>query len=96
MQAAAFGYTGIVVAALARYNPLGVVIAALCLGGVTNAGYKLQGPDFPLGLVGIIEGVVLFCVLGCELLSRRRLRIERVAATPAVDDSATRLQGSNA
>ena len=52
LQAAAFGYTGIVVAALARYNPLAVCLVAVLIGGLLNAGYTLQGPDFPSGLVG--------------------------------------------
>ena len=44
LQAAAFGYTGIVVAALARYNPFAVCLVAVLIGGLLNAGYTLQGP----------------------------------------------------
>ena len=77
LQAAAFGYTGIVVAALARYNPLAVCLVAVLIGGLLNAGYTLQGPDFPSGLVGVMQGIILFCALGGELLLRYRLRIRR-------------------
>ena len=35
---AGYGYTGIVVAALARYNPFAVVLVAFLLGGLQNAG----------------------------------------------------------
>jgi len=77
LQAAAFGYTGIVVAALARYNPLAVCLVAVLIGGLQNAGYTLQGPDFPSGLVGVMQGIILFCALGGELLLRYRLRIRR-------------------
>ena len=48
LQAAAFGYTGIVVAALARYNPLAVCIVAVFIGGLQNAGFFLQGDRFGL------------------------------------------------
>ena len=72
-----YGYAGIVVAALARYNPYLVVVLAFLLGGLQNAGYALQGADFPSGLVGVIQGVILFCVLGGELFIRYRLRIVR-------------------
>ena len=48
-RGAAFGYTGIVVAALARYNPLAVVLVAVLIGGLQNAGLYLQGADFPTG-----------------------------------------------
>jgi general nucleoside transport system permease protein len=72
-----YGYAGIVVAALARYNPFGVVLIAFLLGGLQNAGYTLQGADFPSGLVGVIQGLILFCALGGELLRRYRIRLAR-------------------
>jgi ABC-type uncharacterized transport system permease subunit len=74
LQGAAFGYTGIVVAALARYNPLAVCGVAVLLGGLQNAGFTLQGVDFPSGLVGVMQGVILFSALGGELFLRYRLR----------------------
>ena len=75
-----YGYTGIVVAALARYNPLAVVLIAFLLGGLQNAGYTLQGADFPNGLVGVLQGLILFCALGGELFIRYRIRIVRPTA----------------
>jgi general nucleoside transport system permease protein len=80
-----YGYTGIVVAALARYNPFAVVLIAFLLGGLQNAGYTLQGADFPNGLVGVLQGLILFCVLGGEVFVRYRIRFDRrtVAAEPA-------------
>jgi len=74
LQAAGFGYTGIVVAALARYNPLAVVLTSFLIGAITNAGFALQGPNFPTGLTGTMEGILLFCVLGAELFTRYRVR----------------------
>jgi ABC-type uncharacterized transport system permease subunit len=78
-----YGYTGIVVAALARYNPFAVVLVAFLIGGLSNAGYALQGADFPAGLVGVMQGIVLFCALGGELLVRYRIRLGRLQAAPA-------------
>jgi general nucleoside transport system permease protein len=77
LQGAAFGYTGIVVAALARYNPFAVCAVAVLLGGLQNAGFTLQGVDFPSGLVGVMQGIILFCALGGEVLIRYRLRVSR-------------------
>jgi general nucleoside transport system permease protein len=77
LQAAAFGYTGIVVAALARYNPIAVCVVAVLIGGLLNAGFTLQGVDFPSGLVGVMQGIILFCALGGEVLIRYRLRVTR-------------------
>jgi len=73
MQQSGFGYAGIVVAALARLNPIAVIFVSIIIGGITNAGYALQGPDFPSGLVGILEGLILFCTLGGEVLMRYRV-----------------------
>ncbi len=77
LQQAGYGYTGIVVAALALYNPLAVVIVSILIGALTNAGFALQGPSFPSGLVGTMEGIILFSVLGGEFLGRYRIRFGR-------------------
>jgi ABC-type uncharacterized transport system permease subunit len=55
-----------------------VVVVAFLLGGLTNAGYSLQGPDFPAGLVGTLQGLILFCALAGELLVRYRIRFRRL------------------
>lgn len=77
LTAANYGYSGIVVAALARYNPVSVVLVAFLLGGLQNAGYTLQGATFPSGLVGVLQGLILFCALGGEILIRYRVRFAR-------------------
>jgi simple sugar transport system permease protein len=77
LSSAGYGYAGIVIAALARYNPFAVCLIAFLLGGLQNAGYSLQGPDFPSGLVGVMQGLILFCALGGELLIRYRIRLGR-------------------
>ncbi len=75
LEQAQYGYTGIVVAALALYNPLAVVVVAILIGALNNAGFALQGPGFPPGLVGTMEGIILFSVLGGEILGRYRIRV---------------------
>jgi simple sugar transport system permease protein len=77
LQQAQYGYTGIVVAALALYNPIAVVLVSLFIGGLTNAGFALEGPSFPTGLVGTMEGIILFTVLGGEILARYRISWHR-------------------
>src|SRR4029078_12241271 len=79
LQKQFYGYTGIVVAALARYHPFAVVLVALLIGGLQNAGNTLQGADFPSGLVGVMQGIILFSALGGELLVRYRFRFGRHA-----------------
>ena len=77
LQQSNYGYTGIVVAALARYNPFAVVLVAFLLGGLQNAGYTLQSADFPSGLVGVMQGLILFAMLGGELLVQYRITFAR-------------------
>ena len=77
LQFATFGYTGIAVAALARYSPLGVILSAILVGGMTNAGFALQGVDLPLGLIGLIQGLILLLVAASEVSSRYRVVLER-------------------
>ena len=88
LQQASYGYTGIVAAALGRFNPLAVILSAVFLGALTNAGFALQGATFPQGLVGIMEGIILFCVLSAEMLSRYRVRVGRrdTSSRPAQHD----------
>jgi simple sugar transport system permease protein len=92
LQKLGYGYTGIVIAALARYNPFGVCLVAFLIGGLENAGNSLQGADFPAGLVGVIQGIILFCALGGEVLVRYRLRVvheEKHPAPPAAAEVET-------
>lgn len=79
LRQAGYGYAGIVVAALARLNPLAVVFTSILMGGLANAGRALQGVDFPAGLVGTLQGLLLVCTLAGELFVRYRVR--RVAPT---------------
>ena len=85
LQQQLYGYGGIVVAALARYNPFAVVVIAFLLGGLKNAGFALQGADFPSGLVGVMQGIFLFSVLGGEILVRYRVRVARSGRDRAIE-----------
>jgi len=89
LQQANYGYTGIVVAALARYNPFAVVLVAFLLGGLENAGYTLQSAEFPSGLVGVMKGMILFAMLGGELLVQYRISFGRAGRhAPAAAEAA--------
>jgi simple sugar transport system permease protein len=72
------GYTGIIVAALARYNPLAVLPVAVLLGGVLNAGPALQtlpGDRVPVAISTMLTGAILLFALAGELFVRYRLRV---------------------
>jgi simple sugar transport system permease protein len=74
------GYTGIIVAALARYNPLAVLPVGFLLGGVLNAGPALQslpGQRVPVAISTMLVGAILTFALAGELFVRYRLRVRR-------------------
>lgn len=78
-----YGYTGIVVAALARWNPVAVIPVSILLGALANAGRSLQGATFPAGLVGTLQGLILFCAVSGEFLTRYRIRLGQRHAAKA-------------
>ena len=81
------GFTGIVVAALARYNPFAIILVAFFLGGLRNAGVALQGiagERVPVEVSLMLQGVILLFAIGGEIFTNHRLRVTRVSqAVPA-------------
>ncbi len=74
------GFTGIVIAALARSNPIGVLVAAMFLGGLRNAGQSVQAVadlDLPKSVALMLEGFILLCFLGGQVFGTHRLRVVR-------------------
>jgi simple sugar transport system permease protein len=68
-----YGFTGVVIAYLARFNPFGVVIASIAFGALILAGREIQ----PAGIPAMIQGIVLFCVITADALLRYRIRLVR-------------------
>src|SRR5512146_243973 len=67
-----FGYTGILVAFLARQNPLAVMPVALLVGGITASGGLLQRRfGMPDATTQVLEGLIFLCVLASNALAGR-------------------------
>lgn len=69
-----FGYTGIIVATLARFSPAVVLPVAVLFGGLITGGLELQTVGLPSDLVLMIQGVILFFALAGELLVNYRIQ----------------------
>ena len=70
-----YGYTGIVIAMLARLNPLGVLPAAVFYAAViTGAEGMSRATGVPVFLADVIQGVSLLCMLTALLFTQYRLR----------------------
>ena len=75
-----FGYSGIVIAMLARLNPLGVVPAAIFLAIVmTGAEAMSRATGVPVFLADVLQGTALLAMLVALLFTSYRIR--RVGAT---------------
>ena len=68
-----YGFTAVIVAYIAKLNPYGVVVAAIAFGALILAGREIQ----PSGIPAMIQGIILFSLIGSEVFLRYRFRIER-------------------
>jgi simple sugar transport system permease protein len=68
-----YGFTGIIVAWLAKLNPLVVVPVSILFGSLILAGREIQ----PSGIPKLIQGIILFCLISSEVLLRYRIRVVR-------------------
>ncbi len=69
---AGYGYAGILVAFVARYNPLAAALVAVLLGGIINSGGALQRTfRMPDATVLVFQGLVFIVVLYSESLYGR-------------------------
>ncbi len=78
-----FGFTGIIVAALARLNPMAVIPVAVLMGALNNAGPSLQSIGVPPEIVTMLQGAILIFAVGGEFFIANRIRKPDVAAVQA-------------
>jgi ABC-type uncharacterized transport system permease subunit len=79
--AVAYGYTGILVAFLARHHALAIIPVAVLLGGIGASGGLLQRRlGLPDATVLVLQGILFVVILASETLRGRMQRLGRVAA----------------
>lgn len=73
-----YGFTAIIVAFLGRLHPVGILLAALLMAlsylGGENAQITMNMPN---SVTGVFQGMLLFFLLGCDVLIKYRLRFGR-------------------
>ena len=74
--AAGYGFTGIIVAWLAKLNPLVIILVSVLFGALILAGREIQ----PSGVPKMIQGIILVCLIASDFLLRYRVRLARVSA----------------
>jgi len=74
--AAGYGFTGIIVAWLAKLNPLIIIVVSVLFGALILAGREIQ----PSGVPKMIQGIILVSLIASDFLLRYRVRIVRADA----------------
>ncbi len=70
-----YGFTAIIVAFLGRLHPVGIIFAGLILALSYLGGENIQiAMGLPKGIAGVFQGMLLFFLLGCDVLTRYRIR----------------------
>jgi simple sugar transport system permease protein len=70
-----YGFTGIIIAWLAKLNPFLVLPISVLFGALILAGREIQ----PSGIPMLIQGIILVCLIASDFLLRYRLTIRRRA-----------------
>jgi simple sugar transport system permease protein len=69
-----YGFTGIIIAWLAKLNPFAVILVSILFGALIVAGREIQ----PSGLSNLLQGIVLFMVISSDVLLRYKIRLVRL------------------
>lgn len=90
---AGYGYTGILVAFVARYNPIACILVAILLGGIISSGGALQrNLDMPDATVLVFQGLVFLVILYSDsLYGRFKIFKEPTPAAPPPPSPSTAL-----
>ncbi|MCZ4120730.1 ABC transporter permease [Streptomyces sp. H39-S7] len=65
------GFTGIAVALLGRNHPIGIALGALLWGFLEIASSKLEFEEYDKEIVGVMQGIIVLCVVIAYELVRR-------------------------
>ncbi|MEV4437227.1 ABC transporter permease [Streptomyces sp. NPDC049555] len=72
------GFTGIAIALLGRNNPIGMALAALLWGFLERTGTQLEFEGYAQEIVGVIQGVIVLCVvIAYEIVRRYGLKVQQ-------------------
>jgi len=70
-----YGYTAIIVAWLARLHPFTLALVSFLLGGLLVGGYAIQLIGLPAATVNMLQGLILFFVLGGQIFTNYNIKI---------------------
>ena len=83
------GFTGIIVAVVARSNPLGVVPVAAFLAAIATSGSRLQGIGIEVEVVFLLQGLIFLTVTAGEFFVTNKVELVAAEATEPADGAGT-------
>jgi simple sugar transport system permease protein len=72
-----YGYTAIIVAWLSKLNPAAILVVSILFGALQVGGFFVQTMGVPASVAAMLQGAVLFFVVGGEFLTQYRFVISR-------------------
>ena len=75
-----YGFAAIIVAFVGRLHPVGLIFSSLLMSMFYIGGELAQSRlGLPKSITGVFQGLLLFCLLACDVFMAYRLRISRSA-----------------
>ena len=68
-----YGFSGVIIAWLAKLNPFAVILVSVLFGALIVAGREIQ----PSGVSFLIQGIILFLVISSDVLLKYTIRVVR-------------------
>jgi ABC-type uncharacterized transport system permease subunit len=83
-----YGYTAIIIAWLGQLHPALLAVVSFLFGGLLVGGYATQLVGLPAATVNMIQGTILFFVLGGQLLTNYDLKFGKGKSKPTTKEGA--------
>ncbi len=68
-----YGFTAIIVAWLSKLNPFTILLVSVLFGGLQVGGYLVQTSGVPATVASMLQGAILFFVLGGDIFTNYRI-----------------------
>ena len=76
-----YGFTAIIIAWLAKLHPFATIVVAFLFGALETGGYIIQTSGVSANVVSVLQGILLFFVLGGEILLKYRISFGKATST---------------
>jgi simple sugar transport system permease protein len=70
-----YGYSAIIIAWLSKLHPAAMIVVSILFGGLLVGGYSIQTLGISSAIVSMLQGAILFFILGGEIFNSYTLRI---------------------